>query len=160
VLVLGIDPGTRIAGYAIVESDGFALRRVASGVIKLNPREEMSARLASLYTGVQDILGRHSPSEAAVEKVFFGHNVKSALTLGQGRGAMLAALGGSEIPVFEYAPAQVKQAVTGRGSATKEQVAKMVTVLFGGYTAETPDESDALAVAICHCNRSRTTGIL
>jgi crossover junction endodeoxyribonuclease RuvC len=160
VLVLGIDPGTRIAGYALVESDGYTLRRVASGVFKLNPREEISVRLASLHKGVAAILGRHSPSEAAVEKVFFGHNVKSALALGHGRGAMLAALGGSGIPVFEYAPSQVKKAVTGRGAATKEQVAKMVSVLFEGYTAETPDESDALAVAICHCNRSRLTEIL
>ena len=155
MIVLGIDPGTRKAGFSVIQSESGKLLRLASGVIILENEKTMSLRLAKLHEVIRGVISEYKPDESAVEKVFFGVNAKAALALGQGRGAALSAIGGFSIPVFEYAPNTIKKAVTGRGKASKEQVSQMVTYILGGYKATGNDESDAIAVAICHIQRRR-----
>ena len=109
--------------------------------------------MAKLFSCVSEVVREYSPSEAAVEKVFFSINVKSAIALGQGRGAVLAALGANSIPVFEYSPTEIKKSLTCRGRASKLQVREFVGYLLGGYKCEGDDEADALAVAICRAHK-------
>ncbi len=154
MLVLGVDPGSRACGYALVTMEGNRFIRVAGGVMK--PRgEDIPRKLADLLAALDELLEVHHPREAAVEKVFFGRNANSALVLGQARGVVLAALARKGIEVFEYTAPEIKKAVTGRGAATKEQVRRMVTMMFDGMPPVSEDESDALAVAVCHCHRRK-----
>ncbi len=154
MLVLGVDPGSRACGYALVTMEGNRFVRVAGGVMK--PRgEDIPRKLADLLAALDELLEVHHPREAAVEKVFFGRNANSALVLGQARGVVLAALARKGIEVFEYTAPEIKKAVTGRGAATKEQVRRMVTMMFDGMPPVSEDESDALAVAVCHCHRRK-----
>lgn len=154
-IVLGIDPGTAILGYAVVtDAERGALRLLDHGAITTSPREGIGARLRALYDGVADVVARNGPSEVAVEKLFFSKNVSSALAVGQARGvAILAAtLGG--LSVHEYTPAEIKQSVATYGGARKEQVQEMVRVLLGLSHALQPDDAaDAAAVAICHAHQ-------
>ena len=154
MLVLGVDPGSRACGYALVTMEGNRFVRVGGGVIK--PRgETVPRKLAALLAALDELLEIHHPREAAVEKVFFGRNAHSALVLGQARGVVLAALARKGIEVSEYTAPEIKKAVTGRGAATKEQVRRMVTMMFDGMPPVSEDESDALAVAVCHCHRRK-----
>lgn len=151
--VLGVDPGTVATGWGLVEERGSRLLRVDSGVIR--PRGTLSSRLAAIYESVCQALERFSPTCVSLEKSFVGTNVQSAFRLGEARGVILAATGLHEIPVHEYAPAEVKVAVTGAGRATKEQVQLMVARLLGVQAIGASDEADALATAICHIHRAR-----
>jgi crossover junction endodeoxyribonuclease RuvC len=158
--ILGLDPGSRVAGYGLLESDGRRSRRLASGCIR--PRGEGPAEvLASLQRELAGLLGAWLPDVVAVEAVFHQRNVRSALVLGQARGALLAGCGLAGVATAEYAPAQVKQAVTGSGAADKEQVARMVRLILG-LAAEplVADESDALAVALCHAQTLRLSAAI
>ena len=145
--VLGIDPGSRATGWALVEERGEGLARVAGGVAA--PRGELSARLGELSARLEDLIDRWRPESVAVERAFLGKNVASALRLGEVRGALYAVAGRRGLPVVDYAPATVKVAVTGHGGAGKEMVAAGVRQILGGE-AEAGDATDALAVAICH----------
>ncbi len=127
--------------------------RVGSGVIR--PRGSLSTRLAGIYDSVCQLMERFSPTCISLEKSFVGTNVQSAFRLGEARGVILAATGLREIPVHEYAPAEVKVAVTGAGRANKEQVQMMVARLLGVPAIAASDEADALATAICHIHRAR-----
>ncbi len=149
--VLGLDPGSRITGYGLVDIGDGALRYVASGCIDTRG-EAFAVRLADIYRGVEEVIARHSPSEFAIEEVFFARNPQSALKLGQARGAAIAAAVGGGLPVFEYATRLVKRSVVGTGRASKAQVAFMVERLLNLDAQPTPDAADALAVAICHVN--------
>lgn len=146
--ILGIDPGSHATGYGVIERDGSQLRHLAHGTLR--PRgAALELRLAHLYRMLCDVIGHHEPDAAAVEHVFVAQSARSALVLGQARGVVLAALGSLALPVTEYAPAEVKQAVTGSGRADKRQVALMVRRLLG--LDEVPhDAADALAAAIGH----------
>ncbi|MDZ7816100.1 MAG: crossover junction endodeoxyribonuclease RuvC [Planctomycetota bacterium] len=157
---LGIDPGTQWTGYAVLDCDGSELDRVTSGVFDLRKEGELSRRLAVLHEKLTALAAEFEPCELAVEKVFFGLNAKSALALGHGRGVILSVAGARRMPVFEYAPATVKKAVTGRGRATKDQVIKMVSYRLGGYASARDDEADALAVAMCHSHRKTANGLI
>jgi crossover junction endodeoxyribonuclease RuvC len=149
--VLGIDPGSRITGYGVIDIDGSRLRYVASGSIRTT-QGEFPERLGEIYDGVLVLIQTHAPQEVAVEEVFLARNANSALKLGQARGAALAAVVSNGLQVNEYAARRVKQAVTGTGGATKQQVQHMVRVLLNLEAAPAGDAADALAIAICHIN--------
>ena len=150
--VIGIDPGTALTGYGIVEelADG-SLKTIAYGVFRTEPKELPEIRLASLFDQLNRLLNLHSLECAAVEKLFFQRNVKTALSVGQARGVILLSLTLANKRIFEYNPMDIKQAVAGYGRADKKQVQQMVKVLLGmDHIPEPDDAADALAVAICH----------
>ncbi len=149
-LIFGIDPGSRKTGWAMVSQAGRRLSRVESGTIKLNERAPLSLRLGQLQIKLDEFFDRFSPAAVAVEDIFTARNARSALMLGQARGVALAGAGRRELPVFAYSPATVKRAVCGHGRADKGQVQRMVQVLLSLGEQAGEDESDALAVAICH----------
>lgn len=151
--VLGIDPGSRHTGYGVVEIQGSSLRLLACGTLTPGDRLPLAVRLASIHSGLVEVIQRTAPIAVAVEDVFHAVNARSALVLGQARGAALAAAAGVE--VHEYAAAEIKRAVTGSGRAQKEQVARMVGMLLGGAIPGDEHACDAVAAAICHLNRSR-----
>ena len=157
MLAVGIDPGTASTGYGVVrlKRDG-SLELVDFGVIRTSPDQTMPGRLKKLRAELGEIIRSHQPDSAAVEQLFFQKNVKTAIAVGQARGVALLALGESEIPVHEYSPPQITQAVAGYGGAGKAQVQKMVQQLLGMAELPTPDDAaDALAVAICHVHSLR-----
>ena len=152
--MLGVDPGSRITGYGLIEAGAGALRYIASGRIETQSGS-FPKRLAEIYRGLKEVIAEHKPNQVAIEEVFLSRNPQSALKLGQARGAAIAAAVGADLPVDEYAARFVKQAVVGTGRASKEQVAYMVRMLLA-LDAEPPaDAADALAVAICHVNTRR-----
>ena len=151
--VLGIDPGSRITGYGVIDATPAGSRHVASGSIRV-AGEGIAERLHSIVDALREVSDQYAPGELAIERVFVSRNAESALKLGQARGAALVAVPG--LPVFEYAATRVKQAMTGSGRATKQQVQHMVRVLLSLPEVPRPDAADALAVALCHAH-SRTT---
>jgi crossover junction endodeoxyribonuclease RuvC len=155
VVVLGVDPGTAVTGYGIVEKavDG-TLRLVECGVIRTSPASPLPRRLREIFEGVTELLERHLPAAVAVEGVFFGKNARSAMTLGQARGAVLLAASFHNLDVAEYPPAEVKNAVVGTGRATKHQIGYMTQKLLRLREPPRPeDAADGVAVALCHCFR-------
>lgn len=153
--ILGIDPGSRITGYGIVASDRGQTTFVSCGVIKTTPGLPFSHRLNQIFDGINEVVQVHQPSVAAVEDVFLATNPRSALKLGQARGAAVVAAMQNGLPVYDYSPKLVKQGVAGYGQASKEQVQHMVRVLLGLTGSPSSDAADALAVAICHANQFR-----
>jgi crossover junction endodeoxyribonuclease RuvC len=153
--ILGIDPGSRTTGYGVVDADGSALRCVECGVVAVAASLPLELRLAEILKGLLEVAEELRPQVAAVEDVFHAINARSALALGQARGVALAAAALAGIRVHAYPPSVVKQAVTGRGRATKEQVGRMVRLLVGLRREPRADAADALAVAIAHANRTR-----
>lgn len=147
--VLGIDPGSRVTGYGVIESDGDRLRHIDSGCLRLGG-DALWQRLKLLYGGLTAVIETHSPDVAAVEKVFVSKNAWSALILGQARGSAICAAVNQDLPVFEYAARQVKSAVAGTGGADKVQIQHMVRVLLSLTVTPAVDAADALACAICH----------
>lgn len=156
MLVLGIDPGTAVTGYGVVErlTDG-SLRLVECGVIRTSPRTPLPRRLREIFEGVGELVTRHKPAAVAVEGVFFGKNARSAMILGHARGAVLLAASLRDLDVAEYPPAEVKDAVVGTGRATKHQVGFMTQKLLRLREPPRPeDAADGVAVALCHCFRT------
>ena len=152
VLVLGIDPGTAVTGFGVVlrESVG-SVSLVECGVIRTSPGEPLAQRIREIYLGIDALLERHRP-HAVSENVFQGKNVRSALTLGHARGAILLAAALRDLPIAEYAPREIKKAVVGTGNATKEQVGFMVKHQLRLKEAPTPaDAADGVAAALAHC---------
>jgi crossover junction endodeoxyribonuclease RuvC len=148
--VLGIDPGTSVTGWGVVEPAGAAFRRVASGLVDLPARLPLGERLRRIRAAVEDLCRAHSPIAVALEKAFVAHNVQSAFRLGEARGAVLIAAAEAGLPVFEYAPAHVKLTVVGYGRADKRQMVRGVALRLGAPRAGQADEADALALALCH----------
>ncbi|MYC68257.1 MAG: crossover junction endodeoxyribonuclease RuvC [Acidobacteriia bacterium] len=160
MLILGVDCGSRVTGYGLIESVGRETQAVDYGTIRLPERLELPQRLCVLAGGLRQVLDRFSPDEAAVEDVFTQKNVRSALVLAHVRGAAMLSLAEAGVPVASYSPATVKNSVVGHGSANKEQVRQMVSVLLGvRETIDPLDVSDALAVALCHANRRAAAGM-
>jgi crossover junction endodeoxyribonuclease RuvC len=156
VIVLGIDPGSRRCGYGVVARQGGRLVVLASGV--LAPGElPLAERLALIQDGLAEVIRRAGPVEVSVEQVFSGVSARSALVLGQARGVALAAAARAGLPVFEYAPSQVKLAFTGSGRASKAQMLRTARMLLGSATRRA-DEADALAIAVCHLARRAARG--
>ncbi len=159
--VLGIDPGIAITGYGLVEDRAGDLEALAYGDIRTPAGDPLPLRLRQLYEAICSLIRSYRPDVAAVERVFFGRNVTTAFAVGQARGVTLLALAQAEIPVYEYTPADVKQALVGYGSAPKAQIQAMVRMLLRLPEVPRPDDvADALAVAICHLNHARLSAIL
>ena len=149
--VLGIDPGTAACGYGVVHESGGRIRELAHGWWQTPARERPELRLKTIFDGVQALIAEHAPDAVALEESFVGADARTALSVGQARGAVLVAAATAGIECAEYAPARVKQAVCGYGRAEKEQVQRMVKAILGLDAPPTPNHAaDALAVAICH----------
>jgi crossover junction endodeoxyribonuclease RuvC len=154
--VLGIDCGSRVTGYGVIDTDGADCIFVRCGAIRSRPSDPLAGRLKSIYHGIADIIKEFGPEVAAFESLFYATNVQSALKLGHVRGVSIFAAAQANLPVFEYSPLEVKSAVTGYGRAEKPQVQQMVCALLKLESVpETYDASDALAVAICHAHSNR-----
>jgi len=151
VKVLGIDPGSNRTGWGLILREGTALRHLASGQIVARG-SDLAQRLRCIGDQLDEILCQHQPTAVSVEGLFHHRNARSALTLGHARGVALLSVARADKPLFEYAPAEIKRAVTGNGRAPKEQVAEMVRLLLGYRGALPEDASDALAAAICHAH--------
>nr|HET6900954.1 crossover junction endodeoxyribonuclease RuvC [Ktedonobacteraceae bacterium] len=150
-VALGIDPGTAIVGYAVVEARGDELRLIVCDVITTSARMPFAERLQHIYAQLIQVIDTYHPLEAAMEELFFAKNARTAMTVGQARGVAMLALANGGLPISEYTPKQVKQAVTGYGSANKDQVGEMVRILLKLPSIPRPDDAaDAAAVAICH----------
>ncbi|HVP60720.1 MAG TPA: crossover junction endodeoxyribonuclease RuvC [Myxococcaceae bacterium] len=152
--VLGIDPGSRVVGWGVVERSGSALGHVAHGVLRLDPSASLELRLVELFARLSETLARHAPAAVAVEGVFTFKNARSALVLGQARGVALLVAARGGLPVFEYAPALVKRAIGVGGAGPKEAVARAVSSFLRLTDAPRADATDALAVAVCHLHRA------
>jgi crossover junction endodeoxyribonuclease RuvC len=152
VRVLGVDPGTAITGYGIVDAvPGRPGRLVECGVLRTRAREPLPDRLRQVHEGLAELLARHRPDVVAVEGVFYGSNARTTVVLGHARGVVLLAAAQAEVPVMEYSPAQIKKAVVGRGAARKPQVGYMVARLLHLKSAPAPaDAADGVAVALTH----------
>jgi crossover junction endodeoxyribonuclease RuvC len=153
LLVLGIDPGTAVTGYGVVARRGVgAVSLVECGVIRTSSHEPLAERIREIYLEVDRLLERHNPAAVSVENVFQGKNVRSALTLGHARGAILLAAALRGLPIAEYAPREIKKAVVGTGNATKDQVGFMVKEQLRLKEAPSPaDAADGVAAALAHC---------
>lgn len=154
--VLGIDPGTAITGYGVVEGEDDNLNLVTYGAITTPANQPLAQRLQQIYRELRALISEWGPETAAVEELFFSKNVRTALAVGHARGVALLALIEAGLPIQEYKPAEVKQAVVGYGNAPKGQVQGMVQLLLGLDEIPRPDDAaDALAVAICHFHSAR-----
>lgn len=150
-IILGLDPGTNIMGYGIIVVKSAAMKLLQYGVIHLSKYDNHELRLKKIFDRVLSLVDEFHPDEVALEAPFYGKNVQSMLKLGRAQGVAMSAALYREIPIVEYAPKKVKQSVTGNGSASKEQVARMLMTFFS--LKEAPklfDATDALAVAVCH----------
>lgn len=149
--VIGIDPGSRICGYGILEAgDNRSVKHLTSGCISASPTLSIDKRLHKIYTELSKVIQKFSPDIMSIENVFFSRNAKSAIKLGEARGIALLAAADCGIAVFEYAPTQVKLALTGRGRANKQEVQRIVGAIFDIQHFEKHDVSDAIAMALCH----------
>lgn len=149
--IIGIDPGTGIVGFGIIESEGGKFKLLDGGVIRTPAKEQDSKRLKTIYEELTSIIRHNNPQVMAVEKLFFARNVTTAMSVSQARGVILLCGEQKNLPVFEYTPLQIKQAVTGYGKAEKPQVQEMVRTILKLKEIPKPDDcADALAVAICH----------
>lgn len=152
--ILGIDPGSIVTGYGVVEEEQKQLKLITCGAIKTPSKATLQDRLKLIYEGITQVLKEHQPQIVSIEEVFYARNIQAVLKLGHARGVILLAAANTGIPIVEYSPRKVKQAVTGNGAASKEQVKRAV-----GQILIMPDEklrydvTDALAIAICHCHR-------
>jgi crossover junction endodeoxyribonuclease RuvC len=155
--ILGIDPGTGIVGFGVVESAGGKLKMLDAGVIKTPVKQQDSIRLKTIYGELSEIIAQNKPDAMSVEKLFFAQNVTTAMSVSQARGVVLLCGEQENIPIFEYTPQQIKQAVAGYGKAEKPQVQEMVrTILKLKETPKPDDCADALAAAICHSMTARS----
>jgi crossover junction endodeoxyribonuclease RuvC len=151
--VLGIDPSLKSTGFGIVESQEQNLQAVVYGIIKTSESQPFPQRLNEIRLELEKIILNYSPDEVAIENPFYARNVRTAISLGQVRGAVLVAVASSQVPLFEYSALEIKKAVTGYGQAEKDQVQRMVKILLNLEDEHMPfDASDALAAAICHAN--------
>ena len=155
--ILGIDPGTASTGYGVVvETARGDFGLLACGVIRTTPDQPMHLRLREIFLEIQSLIREFRPHEVAVEELFFGRNVTTAITVGQSRGAALLAAALADLPVVEYTPAAIKQALTGYGNADKYQMQAMVRQLLELEEAPTPDDAaDGVAIALCHLQTGR-----
>ena len=159
--ILGIDPGTVVMGYGVIESEDDEIALVDFGAITARQRTDISQRLHQLYTELIDVILRYRPDVVAVETPFVSKNVKSAMAIGRAQAIALLAAAGKGIPTYEYPPAKVKQRVANYGASSKEQVQEMVRLLLGLTEIPRPnDAADALAVAICHAQEMHLKDIL
>ena len=157
-IILGVDPGTAVTGYGIIQVSGSAITLIKHGVIETGKGDDHPMKLKVIFEGILTIIDQFNPDELAIEAPFFGKNVQSMLKLGRAQGVSMAAALYRNIPITEYSPKKVKQSITGNGNADKQQVMKMLQQILG--FKETPkhmDATDALAVAVCHYFQQKNT---
>jgi crossover junction endodeoxyribonuclease RuvC len=151
MLILGVDPGSLVTGFGIIEATGKHCRRLASGVITMRPADSVAIRLQKVYEGLIEVIDAHQPDEFCIETAFYGKNIQSTLKLGQVRGVAILAAVHRQLGISEYSPREIKRSVTGTGAAAKQQVEYMVKAILGLQTGfAKSDEADGLAIAICH----------
>jgi crossover junction endodeoxyribonuclease RuvC len=159
IVVMGIDPGVASTGFGIVRCAGPRMSAVDGGVIEVPQGEPTERRLAKIHEELASLMAWHEPAALALEDVYFGKNVRSAIGVGQARGVAMLTAAQREVPCFDYTPQAVKMAVCGSGAAAKHQVQRMVGTLLGlPAPPESDHAADALAVAICHAAHARTAG--
>lgn len=159
MVILGIDPGSVVTGYGVIESRDRKHKLLSCGCLRPDPKLPFPQRLLEIYDRLLSLIADTAPDEAAVEAVFYGANVQTMMKMCHARGTILLALANSDLPIFEYSPREVKKAVVGRGGASKEQVEFMVRSLFKlDRTPETHDVTDAVGIALCHSNRRALQG--
>jgi len=151
MIILGIDPGIAIVGYGVIYFDNHSFQPVAYGAITTPAGGRLTDRLRDIYESVGTLIEKHKPDAFSIEELFFNTNVKTAITVAHGRGVCMLAASALGVPVFEYTPLQVKQAICGYGRADKQQVQRMVTSMLNLNAVPKPDDvADALAIAMCH----------
>ena len=160
MIILGIDPGSRITGYGIISKQGNRLVHIDNGAIFTKSATDFPQRLEQIFTGLSAVIAQYQPHAVAVENVFLAKNAQSALKLGQARGAAIVAAVNVGLSVFEYTALQVKQAVVGSGRAEKVQVQQMIKALLNLPEVAQEDASDALAVAVCHAHSAGMNSLL
>jgi crossover junction endodeoxyribonuclease RuvC len=159
MIILGIDPGTAMLGYGVVERTGSRLRAIDYGVVSTPSSLPLPQRLAAIHAALSDVIALHRPDLVGIERVYFTKNAQTAFAVGQARGVALLAAAQHGLEVREATPNEVKVAAAGHGSADKEQVQRMVQAILGLAELPEPDDAaDALAIAICVANRERSTG--
>lgn len=159
--ILGVDPGIATTGFGVVEYDGKRSILVDYGSIRTSPSRCGAARLGVIYSELLQIIARNGPGEVAVEKLFFNRNTTSAMQVGEARGVVILAASHAGLPVYEYTPLQVKQAVVGYGRAEKLQIQQMVRILLSLAAVPSPDDAaDALALALCHGQSRKLKAVL
>jgi len=157
MIILGIDPGTTATGYGIIKYENNTFTKIASGVINLPSTKPIPIRLKVIHQEINKIIGLYKPDEFAIETAFYGKNVQSAMKIGYARGVAILAAVLNNIPASEYSPREIKKSVVGRGSATKEQVGFMIkSILVFDQKNMKSDETDALAIALCHAFRMKS----
>ncbi|MBE5820996.1 MAG: crossover junction endodeoxyribonuclease RuvC [Clostridiales bacterium] len=151
--ILGIDPGFAITGYSVITYEGNKFKLIESGAVNTSKDMPFEDRLACIYDKVTDLIKEYSPDYISVEELFFNNNVTTAIGVAQGRGAVLIAASKNKVPIFEYTPLQVKQAVVGYGRADKKQVSQMVKAILNlDAVPKLDDITDSMAVGICHAH--------
>jgi crossover junction endodeoxyribonuclease RuvC len=149
--ILGIDPGTLVTGYGLIEKIGSKIFAIDYGFIRTDKKQAFSQRLMCIHYKLMEVISQYCPDQMAVEEVFYGKNIKTAIRIGEGRGIVFLCAALANIPITEYAATVVKKAVTGNGSAHKSQVQEMVKIILNlPEIPESIDASDGLAIAICH----------
>ena len=156
MIILGVDPGSNITGYAVIKNEGNKISRVSSGLIKLPSSKSLSQKLEIIYDKLDGLIKKHLPDEFVIETAFYGKNVQSTLKIGYVRGVSILAAAHNKIPINEYSPREIKKAVVGNGAAAKEQVNYMVKNILDLKGKMKYDESDALAIAMCHIFKMRS----
>jgi crossover junction endodeoxyribonuclease RuvC len=153
--ILGIDPGTGIVGFGVIETNGFKHSLIEAGVIRTPAHQALDLRLITIYDSILQIIKSSKPDYSAIEKLFFAQNVTTAISVSHARGVIMLALAQSNIPISEYTPLQIKQAITGYGKAEKKQIQEMVRAMLNLKEVPKPDDcADALAAAITHSTKS------
>jgi len=156
VIILGIDPGLSVTGYGVIEATGGRVRCLDFGGIYPNNKATLGEKLEKIYRGIREVVEAYHPRAVAIEDIFYHENIKTAIVMGHARGVSILAAQQARIPVFEYAPREIKMSVGGSGAASKQQVQAMVKTLL--HLSELPrpyDAADALAVALCHFHRMK-----
>ncbi len=149
IRILGIDPGSRLTGFGIIEVQGNQLQCISTGCVRVNG-DDLAGKLKVIFAGISELIEEFRPQEVAIENIFMHRNADSALKLGQARGAAISAVATQSIPVHEYTPSEIKKAIVGKGNASKEQVQHMVKALLNLNRIPQSDAADALAAALCH----------
>jgi crossover junction endodeoxyribonuclease RuvC len=157
MIILGVDPGTILTGFGIINYNKNSFTRVKNGLIKLPSTKTIAQKLELIYEGLDKVIKTYKPDEFAIETAFYGKNVQSAMKIGYARGVSILAAIHNNIPISEYSPREIKKSIVGNGAASKEQVSYMIrTILDLKNDKMRLDESDALAIALCHAFRMKT----
>lgn len=154
IRIVGVDPGSKITGFGVVDYDFSKIHLVGAGTIRADVNDSFPVRLKTIYDGIRQVLGEYQPLTMAVESTFYSQNIQSTLKLGQARGVILLAGAMLNIPIAEYSPRRIKLAVTGNGAASKEQMKRAILQLFQDLNQPSSfDVTDALGIAVCHCHQ-------